>query len=176
MPTIHRLAASLATVIAASAALPAAHAASVLRNETSPAVKVCQPALPAYDAAIRKRPRAMQNEGTATAFVTCALEGRGPDRTVNPNVRRLSIYFTNSTDTNATVTCTALDPVNTSAESGTATRSASVGAGSSQDSMLFLPADINPTFGWSTPAVSCALPPGVGITNLWYGFVEDNGV
>ena len=48
------------------AALPATSpAAEISRLVFSQAVAVCQPALPAFDGLIRKRPKAVANEGTA---------------------------------------------------------------------------------------------------------------
>lgn len=37
------------------------------------AAGLCQSATPSYEGSVRKRPLAFQNEGTATAFVTCNL-------------------------------------------------------------------------------------------------------
>ena len=162
-------------LVAATAVLvpPAAQAAFVTRNESYPAVTVCQAALPAYEGAIRKRPRAVQNEGTTTAFITCGVAGRGGFRSTGPNARYIIIYLTNVGTASATVSCTALEGQGTAA-GFTSSRTVPVGA---DQSIEVAAMEIDPAAGsWRVPVVSCALPPGTGITLVHYGFVEDNGV
>jgi len=50
-----------------------ASAVDLERLSMANAVGRCQGALPNYEGAIRKRPLAVQNEGTGSAFVTCAF-------------------------------------------------------------------------------------------------------
>ncbi len=54
--------------------------ASPIDAHTAP--KNCQPALPLDDAAVRKKPLAVQNEGIATAFITCSFKKQRSQRTL----------------------------------------------------------------------------------------------
>ncbi len=98
--------------MAAGVLLPmlTAAAAPVTRTEVGSAVKHCQAALPAYEGQIRKRPKALQNEGSTTVFVTCGFEGRGIGSGImSPNARQLTVYFNNYTGELQSVTCTAVE-------------------------------------------------------------------
>jgi hypothetical protein len=161
-------------VMVAAIAPPTAQAALVERHETHAAVEVCQASMPIHDGKIRKRPRAVQNEGTTTAFVTCGLEGRGGYRSTVPNAKTVIVKLINEgSPTTQTVNCTAIDVMN---DSITATSSHLVPPHAPQI-IEFASTQINPATGWwLIPAVSCALPPGIGISMIGYGFVEDNGV
>src|SRR5690606_34316104 len=44
----------------------------VYLDQQSSGAGVCAAALPAFEGLVRKRPRAIQNEGSTNAFVTCA--------------------------------------------------------------------------------------------------------
>lgn len=168
-------AAPIALALAVVLATPSAQARLVTRNETSSAVKVCQGALPAFEGALRKRPKAIQNEGSSAAFVTCGTEGRGLSRTMSPNAKRLQLFFVSSAPSYANVTCTVVDAGRLTTNAAYS-RTITVAPGNTQDSVLFVAADLDAVSGiWYIPAVSCALPPGVGISHLWYDFTEENG-
>ena len=86
----------LATVVAATSLQPA-NAENARQNATG----ACQAALPAYDGLIRKRPTAIRNEGTASAFVNCSMAS--VEGVVHPFAE---VIVTNATADSATVTCT----------------------------------------------------------------------
>ena len=65
---------SLAVALTAATLSPNAQAVTVNRDYLSHGTANCQSALPVFDGNIRKRPAAVANEGTATAFVTCDSE------------------------------------------------------------------------------------------------------
>lgn len=61
-------------ILAIMAAGPVpALAADVAVTSASNATGLCQSALPVFDGVIRKRPLAIQNEGTSDAFISCAM-------------------------------------------------------------------------------------------------------
>lgn len=161
---------ALAVLLAA----PTAQAVLVTRNETSSAVKVCQGALPAFEGALRKRPKAIQNEGSSAAFVSCAIEGRGLSRTMSAHAKRLQLFFVSSAPGYNNVTCTVVDAGQLTSNAAYS-RTITVAPGNTQDSVLFVATDLDANGRWFIPAVSCALPPGVGISHLWYDFTEENG-
>ncbi|MEO6138715.1 MAG: hypothetical protein ABIP11_08655 [Luteimonas sp.] len=62
----------------------------------------CQSALPVFDGQIRKRPLAIQNEGTAPAFVSCSFM----TPIINTGVSRVNLYADNNTGATLDITCT----------------------------------------------------------------------
>ncbi len=105
MKPIHALLATAATAALLSAAPARA-------NDWSNAVDVCQGALPGYEAALRKRPLAIVNEGDEAAFVSCSIraplgnmEGGGTD------VTQIIVLLTNRGSEAQSVTCTLVDGV-----------------------------------------------------------------
>ena len=116
------------------------------------AAGACKSALPVYDGNIRSRPLAVQNEGTALAFVTCTQQNdtavRAPDATV---------AIVNTTDAAAVVNCTM---VSDSFPPAYVAKSVTVAAGQ-RSGIVFAPdggGDLFYRF-----AFSCGLPPGTGI-------------
>ena len=142
----------------------------MLRDYSIKAAGNCNGALPSYEGELRKRPLGVQNEGTATAFVTCSLPG---DFFASGNFL-VAAAFTNQNSTPVTVNCTLVDG---------ATAPFMVPAYYPQS--ITLPANGVDVFEW-TPAgeepftalanLSCNLPPGVAINVLEVIFMEDNGV
>lgn len=161
MTSPQRLTCLLASLAAGVAMVPIASAAIVDRTETVMPAENCQPALPAYDGNIRKRPLAVQNEGTTIAFVTCGMKGAFAARPIN---RTVSITLANTSSTPVSATCTLVD-----------------GRDLALSSPVFLPKTIlvatslPSVFEWTAasnegrnfiyPAISCGLPPGIGISS-----------
>ena len=81
--------------------------AEVIYSHASQPAARCQGALPAFETAIRKRPLAVQNEGTAASFVTCGFETEIYQSLTGGPIA-VDIYFTNNTQQDQTVTCTAV--------------------------------------------------------------------
>jgi hypothetical protein len=125
---------------------------------------VCRPALPAFETQVRSRPLAMQNEGTTTVFVTCAI----PQFTsLSDDALGVGLNFTNTGSAEANVSCVgvirALQPYTYVPQSTT------------------VPAHTDPTveyhglvwndtidpFPGNYTMISCALPPGVGISKVY---------
>ncbi|MGY0613073.1 MULTISPECIES: hypothetical protein [unclassified Luteimonas] len=126
----------------------------------------CQAALPNYEGQIRKRPLAIQNEGTSLAFVTCS-----PTSVQFRDMHAFgqSVYLANDSAVDVTVSCTGVmgggagnDPPEYSTKS--VTLPAGTVAGISW-STADLP-DYAPRSG--TPFnTSCTLAPGVGVRTLY---------
>ncbi|MGY0613230.1 MULTISPECIES: hypothetical protein [unclassified Luteimonas] len=156
----------LATSIVALLALASGDtdAATTSRMTTASAPALCQPALPAYDGRIRKRPLAVQNESSTNAFVSCALIGDGNSL---GGTQQIFVYLINLNDAPASITCTL---VNSHAGdvflSVTKTREVPANDPGGATGLHWLPVDNggNPFSRWTS--LSCNLPAGTGIGHL----------
>jgi hypothetical protein len=162
----------LAAAVLASTALhaPEAGAVPVTRDFVSHGVANCQSALPVFDGQIRKRPKALANEGSATAFVTCDFEH-------SPNtlqqVFAVVVLFINRNDAPVTVSCTMVSGLGNDTFVPTVTRSVLLTPGD-LSGISWSAAD-NGGVNLSTPAMSCGLKPGVEIAATRLVVVEDVG-
>jgi len=151
-------------------AASSASAAPVVRDYTINATGNCNAALPAYEGAIRKRPLAVQNEGTTDAFVSCSLPG---DFTGTGNYLFV-VGLSNLGTTSITVNCTYVDGLTPPiGEPAYLPQSVTIAAGSigfavweSEEGELFT----------QFANVSCLLPPNAAINVLEVQFEQDNGV
>lgn len=159
----------LASALGAAAILSAAAAQAVPRTENHTGSAACDAASNGYFGTVRERPSGISNGGTAGTFVTCGLQGLGNGAdSISAAARSVSVYLTNDGTAQVTVSCTASEALMGSATTQ-ATRSTIVLPGGTQQSIRFLAADVNPSGGWwRTPAISCHLPAGAGISTLWY--------
>ena len=66
------LAATAALLVAGGLSTASAQSNYVYLDQQSSGAGICAAALPAFEGLVRKRPRAIQNEGAGTAFVSCA--------------------------------------------------------------------------------------------------------
>ncbi len=151
-----------------------AEAANAWSFDQSNAAGVCQPALPAYDGLIRKRPRSLQNEGTAPAFVTCAFPHNW---TSESRVKQFQIYISNTSGMPKEITCTAV--FGTEGQSdvpANSTKSLSV-----TERYAYLTWDA-PDFGSelmmprTAIGVSCQLPPQTGVDFSTIRFSHEIGI
>lgn len=144
-----------AAIVVATAAYMAPSDAGAI-NFRQNATGVCQSNLPTSDTQIRKRPTAIRNEGTSSAFVSCSL---GAENAVtNTNVE---ILFTNVSAAAVDVSCTFVTGrVNTGPQFYPVTVNI---AGNSDDfvSEVFPEADLA-----NLVNASCLLPPGVELNYL----------
>jgi len=145
-----------------------ARAAITTVTEANPAVGVCQAARSANEGALRKRPMGVQNEGPSTVFVSCGLHGNGPAEGIGPYTSEVSFILLNIGTTPATVNCTAID---TAAHIIGATRSITVMPGQTP-LLTFVGTDIASNRQWFSPAFSCSLAPGAGISEVWHHFAQ----
>jgi len=105
-------AASLALTILAVLAVNDARAGNAqTRHISGNATSFCQSALPVFDGNVRKRPLAVQNEGSGNAFVTCSFTSQATD------LFDVAVFAINNTNVAVALTCTAVtggaDTVNT---------------------------------------------------------------
>jgi hypothetical protein len=173
MSIFPRAAATLACALALASAATAVEAAVIERQEVRMSTDVCQPALPAFDGNIRKRPLAMQNEGDSPAFVTCAFGGvfNGV-----PSQKTISVGFTNNTSAEITVHCTLADAQAGVIDPEYFPKSIAVPPDNAPVTLLLWSA-VNDNGGvrFTYPSVSCVLPPGTGVVNTLHTFDEEIG-
>ena len=164
----HSANALLAGLLLALASAGNAHAVDISRTLYTNPTGVCQGALPAFDGLIRKRPLAVQNEDTSPAFVTCSFTSQG--RTTG-----FSQYVNAIGGAAVVISCTAV----TGWATGTnqfVTKTVTAGPGPSQRELAWSPSD----FGGTTTlpnfvSLSCNLPPGAALNDVWFRFLEDVG-
>ena len=155
--------------LAIALVVPAAADAGGIDERTSVmmATAACQSALPVFDGVIRKRPLAVQNEGDSTSFITCGFEGRFY---AVESVNRLGVILTNTGDEAATVNCTLVDGRNSIADPVYRPKSIELPANASSIELGWSPSD-NEGASFIYPAVSCAIPPGIGIKAVIQMFI-----
>jgi hypothetical protein len=152
----------LASAVLAAACVPAAAHAQAFLDMTAQGPGVCQAALPAYEGQVRKRPLAIQNEGTVAAFVTCAIP-QFTNPALNDPEYGVGIFLINNGATAATVACTGVSIGNEGVVY--VPQTVEVPANSGIDSEVVLSWDEvagDGSAGYTT--TSCSLPPGTGIS------------
>lgn len=152
-----------ATVLAGLAASGGAKAVTVARLDFNHASGFCQGALPSFDTNIRKRPLAVANEGTATAFVSCSMGNERADSTITEAT--LVVFNRNASPMD--VTCTLVHGFQSSASPTFISKTATIAA-NDRAFLSWLPAD-NAGANYSWLNWSCSLPPG---TDVGYGYIK----
>jgi len=147
--------------ICATALSQAAIAAVVQQSQIMLSADNCQAALPAFDGNIRKRPLAMQNDGTTPAFVTCGFKGLGIDPHSAGN-DLIGVALTTQGSQSVSVTCTL---VNGFSEPVYLTQTRTVHPGVAN--LLFWTGN-----GLDLAAMSCSLPPQTGILYTMRNYEE----
>lgn len=156
--------------LCAVAASSQAQAVTVTRQRLLQPVSVCQGALPSFEGAFRKRPIAIKNEGTSTAFLTCSTFGDNG----GPQIFSIAApYFHNANASGSvTVNCSLSEGF---LDDGTPTlipRSVTLAAGAA-GLIVWTTSD----FGgnkFRTANVSCAIPAGVEMG--WFAVFYDEDV
>jgi hypothetical protein len=160
--------AGLTLAVAAAYSTPAT-AQEFHANASQPAAR-CQGALPAFETAIRKRPLAVQNEGTGASFITCGFEFDALEAVNNAAVM-VDTYFSNNTGAPVVVACTGVTGFAGGDNEYVAmqTTIAPNGSGEVTGGNLFWEEADFEGGGMSTGliAISCNLPPGVGINDTY---------
>ncbi len=164
------LAAALGALLAASSALAEEKPRSFVQNATG----ACQSALPVYDGQIRKRPLALQNEGTASAYVSCSfmstVDGIGGSRSIGG----VFLYADNNTGSDVDMTCTLVDGISGSAPIYIP-KTITMSANSRGNTFYWLVNDNGGERFYVTVNASCNLPVGVGLTSSFIFFLEEVG-
>jgi len=154
-----------ALAAAASLGLPnQADAAVMNRVFVGNATAYCQSALPVFDARIRKRPLAVQNDGSTSAYVTCSFPGQFEA------ITGITINF--ASDSPASLTCTGVSGTG-GAPARYSVKSVDL-VNNWQYALTWEPYDFADT-SIIFFSVSCNLPPGVGIQDSYISFTEDVG-
>jgi hypothetical protein len=162
----------LATAIAAAGVTTTADAVDRDMWLQANGAGICQAALPNYEGQIRKRPLAIQNEGSSPAFVTCSPTSL---QFAASSEFGHGVYLQNRSDSPVTVSCTGVMgasdwPAEYSAKSveiGPESTGSIYWASSDFPSNL---ADNSTTFN-----LSCALLPGTGILTVYVNQTVDVG-
>lgn len=162
---------ALAAVIAGVGFAGSANADTIVRTEFIMPTHNCQAALPVFDTAIRKRPLGYQNEGTSPTFVTCGLMGANA---AAPLITLAGLFLRNNTDADIAVDCTFVDAGDGFNTPLYVPRSVTLPA-SSSSSLIAWDVSDNGGSAFVYPSISCALPPGTGITATAYQFPEEIG-
>ncbi len=165
---------ALTTGIGSVLASGDASATTLSRSFVQNATGACQSALPVFDGQIRKRPLALQNEGTASAFVSCSFMGTDRGIGDSKSVITLLLYADNNTASAVSLTCTLVDGV-----SGLANvfipKTITLPANSTLNLIQWTPSDKGGIkFSFTTNA-SCNLPVGTGLSIASVYFDEDVG-
>lgn len=159
-----------------AAALLVAHvatadAATAGRSTTQSAAGLCQGALPAFAGTLRARPLGLVNEGTSTAFVTCAQEAGNSG--VNTDEVFIRVANTANGSSVATIQCTFVEGFGDGfthvwwphSVTLTAHASAAITVSAYEMSMTSL----------TNSQWSCALPPNTAIYYLGRSYSEEVG-
>lgn len=155
---------AVAAVVGLAASMPAD---AVTHVTASNATNYCQTALPVFDGNVRKRPLAVQNEGSSNAFVSCAMN------TEDGPAFAAEVWFHSNSGSAADVTCTGVAGFLGASEASV--KSVNLPGDGSQDSILWTEADFpGGSMGSGLFAVSCNLQPGQGIDDVYVGY--DDGV
>lgn len=159
-------------VLAGTLAGGEASAATVSRDYLSHGTASCQAALPVFDGNIRKRPVALGNEGTSTAFVTCDTDSINDFPSGHTGV---GVYFNNRAAAAGTVVnCTLVDGAFVANESFPKASNA-MAVGPAAGVITWSAAADNEGDNFVAPAISCALPPGVDIALVQFIYPEEVG-
>lgn len=140
------------------------------------ATGICQPALPAFEGTIRKRPLAIANEGASVAFISCSAprspaEGVGGHATYG--ISSVSVRIYNRTGASADVGCTLI--TGWDAPSSTySPKVITVGANDNEFQTWTAAAD-NGGQNIYQPNFSCSLPPGLDIGYFYYFYSSPVG-
>lgn len=91
------------TLVVAGTTTQDAFAVTASRVYFNNAAGICQSALPIFDGNIRKRPTAVANEGTTTAFVSCSFSSNATS-TLGASKVQLTLFNRNASTILATCT------------------------------------------------------------------------
>lgn len=167
----------LALVIGAGFVSADAQAATSSRFFYSNPAGLCQGALPAFETQIRKRPLAVQNEGSSNSFVTCAFTSQGSYGATTTNPTTIVVWFNAIGGADVTINCTGVSGYQTG-NNEYIPKSAVAPASGGQVGMTWSAADFEgapANFPAGAFAISCNLPPGGAINDSRMTFAEEIG-
>lgn len=161
---------SVLVTVAAIASPTTASAAEVERLVYQNGGSACTGALPTYEGALRKRPLAIVNEGTANAFVTCSL----PVEEKNASFPMLGyLKVQNTSGVAVTIECSLVAGAQWE---GSVVQPKSIPmSGNGALLVSWTPAEGATYLPRRTVNFSCLLPPGTGIAYAGKRYMEDVG-
>lgn len=162
---------TIATTLLASSG--SASAEVRLRSFVQNTTGACQPALPVFDGQIRKRPLAVQNEGTAAAFISCSFMGTD---LAAAGILGVLLLSDNSNTAAVTLTCTLV----TGASGGVTgqrflPQTITMPASSRLNRFRWFAADFGLGNLDNVTSASCNLPVGTGLSLAVIYYSEDVG-
>lgn len=174
------LAPSLVAGLVAMAITPSAHADIERLQLQASAAGLCQSALPTGDVNLRKRPLGVYNEGDAAAYVTCSFttlidQDGGGGINQGSVVRYFGMFLSSSVEEPQPVRCSGVvgyegitEYIAKEVDVSSATPDANY--------LYFYPDDINEgaTAMHQLVSLSCRLPPGVGMNDMYVGIRLDD--
>jgi hypothetical protein len=123
---------------------------------------VCQAALPSFEGLLRKRPMAIQNEGSATAFVTCSPTTMQSMWT--SEIHGHGVHLINRNSAAVLIACSAVIGSQDGVADETVTKAVQIPANAA-GAIYWGDGDIPAQNGESFNA-TCGLPPGTGIATV----------
>ena len=137
----------------------------------------CNSATPASDGFIRKRPLAVQNEGTSDAFVTCTFISQYPTVSyAGSAVTQVKIWAQSFDGAAHTINCTGVSGYPGFAQY--IVKSINVDASGAQFVANWNAADFMnapAVFPSNLFSLSCHLPPGAALNDMYVSFTDDVG-
>ncbi|MGH8031983.1 MAG: hypothetical protein ACREO8_06345 [Luteimonas sp.] len=160
-------------IVLLSLALPIVSASAAIdtpRYDYQGAGGVCQPTAAQFERGLRSRPLGLANEGTTTAFVSCALQGN--DVAAGRLITQVDVVVANGTRGTGTISCTLVAQT----QAGMAFYSARTSTPAPGQAALFtwFPTDAaidgGTKIGIPRPSLQCSLPPSAVLqyTALYY--------
>lgn len=169
-----RLALSLSLAIGLSIS---GQASAVLQSRgfSANATSDCQSALPVFDGQIRKRPLAVQNEGSSNAFVTCSFTRQTGAPSV-PTKVYVAAFTVGGLEQSITCTFVAGTGGSGAPPADYVPKTILLDSSGQSDEMLWQAADFpGGVFPQDDYSVSCNLLPGVALGKSLIVFSEDIG-
>lgn len=153
---------------------PQAHAATKARKLMVNASGACQSALPVFDVNIRKRPKAVVNEGDAPAFVTCTYYGQADNLDEYPT--KVTIWVSTNVLQQVSLTCTGVNGAELDAIEASV-KTVNLNNPVNTVPMSWTPEDFGSFGNFQSPyfSVSCQLKPDVAIHNAVVDYVQGVG-
>lgn len=156
---------------------PQSHAAEEFMQNTTGATGVCQGALPVFETNLRKRPLGVNNEGTSSAFVSCAFTTTRDqlDTTLdNEIVTYFGAFFTNNNAADVEVTCVGIRGLAGEQDNVFESQSVTVLAngvpGTADTGYIFFGPGEGDPLDYQNVSMSCELPAGVSINDTYVGY------
>ena len=133
------------------------------------AAGICQASLPSYEGAIRKRPTAVANEGSSSAFVSCSAPTSAEGTT---GVTEISVVLYNRNASATPVTCTF---VHSFQAGGTLVPKTISVPSNGRAFLTYTPADVGNPTSLRFANFNCALEPGTDVGYVFYYYTYEIG-